>query len=98
MAEEDIGHLNVMEYGELIKRKQVEDDKNRLNVGFIWAALHNTAAFADPNRVAKQPTDIVDSMRQKKEFDLRDLSPEEQKSYIMNTFYGSGKKQFSFKG
>ncbi len=87
-----------MEYGELVKRKQAEDDKNRLNAGFIWAALYNTAAFGDPNRTPKHPTDIVDSMRKKKEFDLRDLSPEEQKVYLMNTFYGGGKKQFNFKG
>jgi hypothetical protein len=93
LSEEDAGQLNLREFDELIERKKADDDRLRLNAGFIYAAVMNTAAWGDPNRIATQPTDIVPSM--KKEFDLRDLSPEQQLSYFMGCFYGKDKKTFN---
>jgi len=93
LPEEDVGRLNLLEYDALIERKKADDDRLRLNAGFIYAAVMNTAQWSDPHRVATQPTDIVPSMR--KEFDLRELSPEQQRDYLMSQFYGKDKKTFS---
>jgi hypothetical protein len=96
VAEEEVGRLNLLEYSELLKRKQVEDDKARLNAGFVYAAVLNSA-WGNPNRVAAQPTDIVASMQKAKEFDLRELTPEQQKAYLMSMFYGGNKTQYKEK-
>jgi hypothetical protein len=92
LPEEEIGHLNFKEYDVLLKRKQMADDRQRLNAGFIWAAIHNTA-YGDPDREAKQPTDIVPSMNKEEPLpDLTKMTPEQQKYYIFRTFQGAGKR------
>lgn len=63
MPEEEIGQLNFLEYDALLRRKHLADDKLRLNAGYIYAAIHNTAP-GDPDRKAVQPSDIVASMNQ----------------------------------
>jgi hypothetical protein len=84
--------LNLLEYDALLKRKHIEDDRARLNAGFIYAAIHNTASGADPNREAVQPTDIVPSMRVEKHPDLRGMSGEKVKAILFGVFMGGGKK------
>ncbi len=72
-------------------RKHMADDTARLNAGYIYAAIHNTAAFGDPKRDAVQPTDIVPSMR-KELPDLTKMTAQQQKAYMFAVFQGSGKK------
>ncbi len=62
----------------------MEEDRARLNAGFIYAAIHNTA-MGDPNRDAVQPTDIVPSMREDRT-DLRTMTAEKQKEHIFGVF------------
>lgn len=92
LSEEDVGQLNIVEYAELIKRKQVEDDKLRLNAGFVYAAILNSA-WGDPNRRPAQPTDIVASMHKPEEFDLRLLDPDAQVEYMTKVFAGHMEKK-----
>lgn len=77
--------MNLLEYDALLKRKMAADDKLRLNAGFIYAAIQNTA-WGDPNRRPAQPTDIVPSMCHTEEFDLRKLDPDAQAEYITKVF------------
>ena len=92
MPEEEIGQLTFLEYYALLKRKHMEDDKLRLNAGFIYAAIHNTAQ-GDPDREAVQPTDIVPSMKEEERLpDLTQMTPEQQKAHIFNVFMGAGKR------
>ena len=69
----------------------MEDDKARLNAGYLYAAIHNTA-YGDPNREAVQPTDIVPSMREERHPDLTGLSGDEVKSIIFSVFQGRVQK------
>jgi len=91
LSEDEIGQLTLMEYDALVRRKAMADDRLRLNAGYIYAAIYNTSP-GDPNREAKQPTDIVPSMCEKEEFDLRTLTAEQQKNHIFSVFQGAGKK------
>jgi len=74
-----------------MKRKDMADDRLRLNAGYIYAAIHNTA-MGDSNREAVQPSDIVPSMRVDKNPDLRKMTSEQQKYHIFRVFQGAGKK------
>ncbi len=69
----------------------MEDDRARLNAGYIYAAIHNTA-YGDPNREAVQPTDIVPSMRVDRHPDLTGKSGDEVKRLIFAVFNGGTKK------
>lgn len=91
LSEEEVGELNFLEYDALLKRKHLQDDKARLNVGYIYAAIHNTAP-GDPNREAVQPTDIVPSMYVNRHPDISKMSSEQQKAHIFNVFMGAGKR------
>ena len=68
------------------------DDALRLNAGYIYSAIHNTAPMGDPNRDAVQPTDIVPSMREDKNPDLTKMTPEEQRNHVFRVFMGAGKR------
>jgi len=69
------------------------DDRLRLNAGYLYAAIYNTAMTGEANREAVQPTDIVPSMsRPQGPPDLRTMQPAEQKNYMFNVFMGSGKR------
>lgn len=83
----------MLEFDALLKRKEIAEQKARLNAGYIWAATLNAAPFGDPNRRPAQPTDIVPGMRSSDadEADLTQMTAEEQKRYLMNVFYGTGK-------
>lgn len=72
----------------------MHDDAQRLNAGYIYAAIHNTAQ-GDPNRDAVQPTDIVPSMREDKHPDLRGMSGELVKAHMFRVFMGAGKKSMN---
>jgi hypothetical protein len=91
LPEEEIGQLNFLEYDALLKRKHMADDKLRLNAGFVYAAVYNTAQ-GDPNREAVQPTDIVPSMRQDPHPDMTKMTADQQKNHIFRVLMGSGKK------
>ena len=91
MPEEEIGQLNFLEFDVLLTRKHLADDKLRLNAGFIYSAIYNTAD-GDPNREAVQPTDIVPSMREDKTPDLTKMTGEEQRNFIFHVFMGAGKR------
>jgi hypothetical protein len=86
LPEDEIGQLTFLEYFALLKRKHMEDDRARLNAGYIYAAIHNTA-YGDPNREAVQPSDIVPSMREDKH-DLTGRSGDEVKAMIFSVFGG----------
>ena len=86
LPEEEIGQLTLLEFDTLLKRKKAADNRVRLNAGIVAAAVLNTAAFGDPNRKPAHPTDFVPDWK-KKEKDLTQMSPEEQKFYIMNQFF-----------
>jgi hypothetical protein len=92
LAEEEIGQLNLLEYDALLTRKHLDEDRARLNAGFIYAAIHNTAYGGDPNRDAVQATDIVPGMRVEKHPDLRGMSGELVKQHLFSVFMGAGKK------
>lgn len=76
------------EYEALVERKRAADKRERLNFGFVWAAILNTAAFADPNRRAAQPEDIVPGLAKEHEVrgDLSKKSPEEQADFFKKLF------------
>ena len=65
------------------------DDLLRLNAGYIYAAIYNTA-LGDPKRKAVQPSDIVPSM-QPEPLDMTKMSPKAQKNYLFWVFQGGGK-------
>jgi hypothetical protein len=90
LPEEEIGCLNFLEFDALRKRRNLNDDKLRLNAGFIYAAIHNTAP-GDPNRDAVQPTDIVPSMRRDAK-DVSQMTAAEAKAHIFRVFQGAGKR------
>ena len=90
MPAAEIGRLNFKEYYALLKRKHMEDDLARLNAGYVYAAIHNTA-FGDPKRQAVQPTDIVPRL-QPAPPDMTKMSPKAQKNYLFWVFQGAGKK------
>lgn len=62
MPEDEVGQLTFLEYDALLRRKHLADDKLRLNAGYIYAAIYNTA-MGDPDRTAVQPSDIVSGMQ-----------------------------------
>lgn len=77
------------EYEALVERKRADDKRQRLNVGFVWAAILNTAAFADSNRRAAQPEDIVPGLTKEKRssgYDLTKMSGEEQAAHFRKLF------------
>lgn len=74
-----------------MRRKEKADDRLRLNAGFIYAAIYNTA-MGEPGRRAVQPTDIVPSMREPEFPELDKMTGEQRKAYMFRMFMGSGKK------
>jgi len=90
LTEEEVGQLTFLEYDVLLKRKHMDDDRARLNAGYIYAAIYNTA-MGDPNREAVQPTDVVPSMRVEKHPDLTGMSGDQVKRAIFSVFQGQVK-------
>ncbi len=86
LSEEEIGQLTLLEFDTLLKRKKAADNRVRFNAGIVAAAVLNTAAFGDPNRKPASPIDFVPDWKPK-EKDLTEMSPQEQKYYIMNQFF-----------
>lgn len=78
------------EYEALVDRKRAADMRERLNFGFIYAAIHNCAPFADANRKPVQPEDIVPGLAKQKPaetgFDLTKLSSTEQAAHFKKLF------------
>lgn len=72
------------EFDALLRRKRLEHNHARLNAGIIAAMIYN-CAWGDPNRELKSPLDFVPDW-QHKPVDLRDLTPMQQKIYLMNIF------------
>jgi hypothetical protein len=91
LPEEEIGLLNFLEFDALLKRKRMADDKARLNAGYIYAAIYNTAQ-GDPNRRAVQPADIVPSMAEDQNPDMSKMTAQQQKYHLFNVFMGRGKR------
>jgi len=87
LPEDEIGRLNFLEFDALMRRKGMADDRLRLNAGFIYAAINNTAQ-GDPNRKAVQPADIVPSMHPEETptYNLREMAPELQSKHVHNVF------------
>ena len=85
-----MGTLNLLEYDELCKRKRAEDNKARFNAGIVAAAILNSAPFGNPDRQPASPLDFVPDWKAKAEeaaaFDLRNLSPEDQRQHFMSIF------------
>ena len=89
MPEAEIGRLNFLEFDLLLKRKQLADDRLRLNAGYVWAAVHNTA-MGDPDRRAMQPSDIVPRAPGVEE-EPTYMTPAETKNYLFKMFQGDSK-------
>lgn len=91
LPDDEIGQLTIAQYDSLAARRRVADNKARLNAGIVAAACMNPwrAEGAPPI----SPLDFVPDWKQeKKEIDLRTMTPEEQKNYLMNMFMGGGKR------
>lgn len=77
------------EYEALVDRKKAADMRLRLNAGYIWSAILNAAPFADPNRRAVQPSDIVPGLAKDHSGsgpDLTQMSGEEQAAHMKALF------------
>lgn len=77
------------EFDALIQRKQANDNRERLNVGIVAAALYNTALGTE-DRTPVSPFDFVPEWKQvveAEEYDLTKMTPEQQKIHIMNTLF-----------
>jgi len=93
MPAAEIGRLNFKKYDALLKRKRAADDLLRLNAGFIYAAIYNTA-MGDPKRQPVQPTDILPESSSFKPAppDMTKMSAKAQKNYLFWVFQGQGKR------
>lgn len=83
-----IGLLNLKQYAALIARKKESDNRERFNAAMVLCAVLNSAP-GDPNRKPATPLDFIPDWQREAEenaFDLRKLSPEEQKNYIFSMF------------
>jgi hypothetical protein len=68
----------------LLKRKQQADREKFLRAGIIASAVINFSMGAPDNPVT--PQDFMPRDPNEAEFDLRTLSPEEQKAYVIDQF------------
>lgn len=85
LLEEEIGALTLREFDVLLKRQRVRQNHERLNAGIVAAMIWNCAPFASEGREPKSPLDFVPDWKPK-ELDMRELTPYQQKIYLMNTF------------
>ena len=74
-------------------RKHMAEDLERLNFGYVYAAIHNCAPYGDPKREPMQPTEIVPRLKPEP-VDMTKMSPKAQKNYLFWIFQGSGKSNF----
>lgn len=84
LPEDDIGTLTLREFDALLQRARARDNRERLNAGIVAACVLNSA-MGDPNRKPAHPLDWVPDWKPKTP-DLTQMSPEEQKWYLMNMF------------
>jgi hypothetical protein len=86
LPEDEVGRLTLAEYDALIKRKEAEDNRAQLNAGIVAAAVYNTMAGGIDGK-AVMPHDFVPALKQAESvWDMRELTPEEQKAYIFRMF------------
>ena len=71
-------------------RKHMAEDMERLNFGYVYAAIYNCAP-GDPKREPMQPTEIVPRLKPEP-VDMTKMSPKAQKNYLFWVFQGAGKK------
>lgn len=84
MSDTETGRLNLKEYDALIKRKEADDNRHRLDAGFVWSAICNAnrAEGVDPF----QPTDIVPGMCRQ----VAEMDGMEQKRFFDHQFFFKG--------
>ena len=73
------------EYDVLLRRARNKQNHETLNAGVVAAMIYNCAPFGDPNREPKSPLDFVPDWKPKP-IDMRELTPMQQKIYLMNIF------------
>ncbi len=99
IPEDEVGQLNLLEYDALMRRKQANDNRERLNAGIIAAAINNCAPFGDPDREAVSPLDYVPDWKHIAEAqragDITKMTPEQQQEYLFSMF---GKRAVTKKG
>ena len=90
LTDDEVGGLTVLQYEALLSRKQENDNRLRLNAGFVAAAIYNAAPFGDGERKAVSPLDFVPEWQGRaqaeKVIDLREMTPEEQRDYLFSIF------------
>lgn len=93
LPDKDIGRLTLEQFDSLLKRKRMEENLTRLNAGIVAAAVLN--AFRAEGSEYVNPLSFVPDWKDQIKNgppDLRELTPEEQKNYLMNMFMGAGKR------
>jgi hypothetical protein len=93
LPDAEIGYLTLAQFDELLKRKKLEDNLLRLNAGIVAAAVINSFRAKDTEPIS--PLQFVPDWKDKVKNgppDLRDMTPEEQKNYMMAMFMGGGKR------
>lgn len=93
LSDRDIGRLTLEQFDALLKRRRMDENITRLNAGIVAAAVLN--AFRAEGTDYINPLSFVPDWKDKVKNgpqDLRDLTPEEQKNYMMAMFMGGGKR------
>jgi hypothetical protein len=89
LPEDEIGELTIREYEALLARKREQYNREQYYAGLVAASVYNAAPFGDSDRKAMSPLDFVPEWKQKADSnnnDLRYMTPEEQKTYLLNMF------------
>jgi hypothetical protein len=84
LSDEELGVLTPRMFHALLKRKQMADREAFLRTGMIASAVINYS-MGHPEKPVS-PMEFVPGGEQKSKFDLRELSPEGQKAYIIDAF------------
>lgn len=85
-----MGQLNLLEFDALMKRKEMDDDRHRLDSGIVAAAIVNNLGGGKDGR-AVSALDYVPRLKQAAEafrdpYDLTEMTPDEQQRYLMALF------------
>ncbi len=97
IAEDEIGQLNLLEYDALMKRKEMDDDRQRLDAGIVAAAIVNNLG-GGVNGKAVSALDYVPRLKAAvgeadDPYDLTKMSPDQQQRYFMALFSRHMKKK-----
>lgn len=88
LSDKEFGAITPAMLDALLRRKQAREQQEFLRTGIVAAAIINFSMSPPKEPVSARDfvPDFDGTKEEKEEFDLRNLSPEDQKRYIIDMF------------